>query len=180
MQKTGIEMGIYQMKCGRIGAAKKNPLKYLFEEKLITKEEYHIACKYQYNYENSNKDGYAKPRSIYDGVPPSALFIYSENVTNQDRLDSAAFLAKLRKAIERYDKPRVFKDFKNSKSKTTHKRTSNTLNLLKIIDYVFEQQLKITYVEALLSMDRRTIYSRIKIICEIFVDTYSREFYCER
>lgn len=177
-EQAGVEVGKYRMKCGRIAAATKNPLQKLFDDDILTKEEFNAGKEYQKNYSISNQDGYAKPRGIWEGLCLSSSTIFKENITNQNRLDARAYLSKRREVIAEADEPRIFRNFKDFKSlKTHHRNTTRSRNLLKILQYIFENQYKVFTVEGLLKADRRTIHNRIKIICEILVDINSRKNY---
>jgi len=153
LEKAGAEVKKFIMKDSSVGAIKINPLSKLYEKDFLTRQEYVAGTRYQDNFNLSQKSHHSRPTLIYDGLSHSSASTKSgEGGADQDQLD-ATF------KVEQF-KMTLFENDYDCKQ-----------NLMKILEYCFEQEMAIYNVEKLLKSDRRTIKDKIKIICKLMLDS---------
>lgn len=167
-QSLGVDVNIYKMMNGLVGAAIANPLEKLLKKGVLKQQEFGVASKYMSDYEAAHISHHARP--IYDGTPISSASnnFSKEKFISQHQLSAAARVDNIRRAVVAASQPRQIVGFKSFKdTKTNHRRVTRDKRLLEILESIFEKQISVRATEEQLGINHRIIEERVVEICII-------------
>ncbi len=172
IQDSGVEVEILKTESHKICIAKKNPIERLFEKEILTRDERRAALKYQKSFNLYFLGAYASP-SLDDTTCASRQNQNNKKDQEDSRHEARQDVDKIKALVLKACTSRQVSGFKKSSGK--RKIFSREKKYDKILLFIFEYGFKISFVEALINSDRRTIEDDTKYIAKIMLDYYSRK-----
>lgn len=169
IEETGVEIKKSNKEDSRVRVSRENPLEKMRDDGKLTRQECGAGKNYQKRFTDANKDGYAKPSLLFDGLPDSARSTKPfEPTPSDERSDASKFIKKCYDKIAAASAPRQISGFKDFK-KPGARKFSRDLRYIEIVQTIFEQEIAVRNVEKLTGMNHSIIEDRVKEICEILL-----------
>lgn len=168
IKKTGVEVQIFQGDRPKyLGLRRINPVEKLYNEGVLTREEWCAAEKYQDNYSEGAKDYYTKPKGVYSGLPLQKTTFKSKDksVSSQAETRAREYVDRVKKHF--FSNPSLDYECINFKWQE--------LRLLEILELMFEMHVAIRVVERVTGINHADIPARAKKICEILLEINERK-----
>lgn len=158
IEETGVEIKKSSKEDSRVRVSRVNPLERMFNDGKLTRQEFSSGQDYQKNFTTANRDGFAKPSLIFDGLPDSARSTKPFEATpSQDKIDASRYITKIKTYLS------LAANYKCIDFKWKEQRYPE------ILEYIFEQEIAVKNVEKLIGLNHRFIEERVKEICEILL-----------